>query len=121
MIIDRLHMQNFRAFEGTHKLVLRPAGPGRSIVLVSTEHDHSRSSVMEALKLALYGKRADLRQRSARAYHDYLRQATHPRATAYEGSAVQVDLSTLTDGQERRLEARRAWRAVGGESTRSSP
>ncbi len=111
MILDRLHMQNFRAFAGTHKLVLRPAGPGRTVVLISGDCQECRDSVMEALRLALYGKRAH--RRNPGAYDDYLRRAIHPQTTAYEGAAVQVDFCTVSEGRPRRLEVRRSWRSVG--------
>jgi DNA sulfur modification protein DndD len=79
VIIDYLTVCDFRVFSGTHKFDLAPRtkyGRQRPIILFGGLNGAGKTSVLTALKLALYGKGV-LGAVSASEYHDYLRNSVH--------------------------------------------
>lgn len=79
MIIDFLTVCDFRVFGGSHKFDLAPRtkyGRQRPIVLFGGLNGAGKTSILTALKLALYGKGV-LGSVSVNEYHDYLRGSVH--------------------------------------------
>lgn len=79
MIIDFLTVCDFRVFSGTHKFDLAPRtkyGRQRPIILFGGLNGAGKTSVLTALKLALYGK-GILGSVSINEYHEYLRSSVH--------------------------------------------
>jgi len=87
-------------------LELLPTDPKRPIVLVGALNGSGKTTVIEALQLALYGKRAAYGWRGAGAYPLYLEQIRNRHAHPTDLTAAEVTLC-LADG--RRLRIRRQW------------
>lgn len=106
MLFERLSVQNLGAFRGEHALDLVPVDPRKPIVLVGALNGSGKTTVIEALQLALYGKRAGYGWRGATAYAQYLDQVRNRNAKATDTTVAEVTLR-LADG--RRLRVRRQW------------
>ena len=111
MFFERLVIQNLGIFRGEHALDLTPADPARPVVLLGALNGSGKTTVIEALQLALYGKRAEFGWRGAKAtgvkgYQQYLEQVRNRNAKPSEPTVAEVTLR-LADG--RRLRVRRYW------------
>ncbi len=106
MLFERLLVQNLGVFRGEHALDLVPADPQKPIVLVGALNGSGKTTVIEALQLALYGKRAGYGWRGATAYAQYLEQVRNRNAKTTEPTVAEVTLR-LADG--RKLRVRRQW------------
>jgi DNA sulfur modification protein DndD len=106
MIFERLLIQNLGIFRGAHCLELLPPDAKRPIVLVGALNGSGKTTVIESIQLALYGKRAGFGWRGATAYAQYLLQVRNRNATPTEETVAEVTLR-LVDG--RRLRVRRQW------------
>jgi len=58
VILEELTLHNFCAFGGRHTLDLAPPSDSKPIVLVGGMNGAGKTSLLEALQLALYGKNA---------------------------------------------------------------
>jgi DNA sulfur modification protein DndD len=109
MIIDALVMDNFGLFRGKHEIVLTPPSPKKPVVLIGGMNGRGKTTILDAIQLALYGKRAQCSNRGSLGYKEYLRRSVHRG----EGSgAVEIHLSTRIDGGESALMVRRSWTAA---------
>src|SRR5688572_9735411 len=106
MFFERLLVQNLGVFRGEHVLDFIPAHPEKPIVLVGALNGSGKTTVIEALQLGLYGKRAGYGWRGATAYSQYLLHVRNRDAKATEPTVAEVTLR-LADG--RRLRVRRQW------------
>jgi DNA sulfur modification protein DndD len=58
MLLTEITLNNFSAFEGTNKLDLMPTGiSGQNITLIGAMNGSGKTSLLEAVKLCLYGER----------------------------------------------------------------
>jgi DNA sulfur modification protein DndD len=106
MIIDALVMDNFGLFRGKHEIVLTPPSPSKPVVLIGGMNGRGKTTILDAIQLALYGKRAQCSNRGALGYREYLKQCVHHG----EGSsAIEIHISTRIEGKESVLMVRRSW------------
>ena len=113
MILERLTLNNFGLYGGENKFDLSPAaGDERPVILVRGHNGGGKTTFLEAVRLALYGKRA-LGARVAQSdYKAYLLQRIY--ALAEEKSAsVTLSFSRHEGGKTVHYEVRRAWAARG--------
>jgi DNA sulfur modification protein DndD len=77
VIFQTLILQNFGPYGGRHRLNLRPDTVGnanRPIVLIGGLNGGGKTTLMDALRLVLYGQRAQCSTRGTLAYADFLNQ-----------------------------------------------
>ncbi|WOD40333.1 AAA family ATPase [Nodosilinea sp. E11] len=77
MIFLDLTLQNFGPYGGRHRLNLRPHTVGnahRPIILIGGLNGGGKTTLMDALRLVLYGQRAQCSNRGTLAYADFLNQ-----------------------------------------------
>lgn len=80
MIIDSLSMLDFRVFSGAHNFNLVPKvkrGKNAPIVLFGGLNGGGKTTILSALKLALYGKGVLGSSATIAEYHQYLRECIH--------------------------------------------
>src|SRR5688572_2706762 len=106
MFFERLLVQNLGVFRGEHVLDFIPAHPEKPIVLVGALNGSGKTTVIEALQLALYGKRAGYGWRGASSYAAYLEQIRNRHATPVESTTAEVTLRLV---DSRRVRVRRQW------------
>ena len=94
MLFERLLVQNLGVFRGEHALDLVPADPQKPIVLVGALNGSGKTTVIESLQLALYGKRAGYGWRGATAYAQYLEQVRNRNAKTTEPTVASGSKAT---------------------------
>ncbi|ATH07084.1 DNA sulfur modification protein DndD [Halobacteriovorax marinus] len=75
MIINTLELQNFGIYNGRNELVLTPEtkyGKRRPVVLIGGKNGAGKSTMFEAIKLCLYGRKSLDKKVSQKEYLEYL-------------------------------------------------
>lgn len=106
MLFESLLVRNLGVFRGEHSIELLPPHPERPIVLVGALNGSGKTTVIEALQLALYGRRASYGWRGASSYQQYLERVRNRHADRVEPTIAEVKVR-LSDG--RRLKVHRQW------------
>jgi len=117
MILDELVLENVGTFRGKHKITLTPPSNGKPIVLIGGLNGAGKTTILEAVHLALYGPLAQLSGRRTGSYESYLRRLIHHGVSPKEGAAVQLSFHARQQGIERHFRVRRRWMG-GGASVR---
>ncbi len=89
MIFLELVLQNFGPYKGRHviNLDISPRGEGghqRPILLLGGKNGGGKTTLMDALRLALYGHRAQCSSRGNLSYGDFLTQCVNSHASPHE-------------------------------------
>ena len=113
MILERLTLNNFGLYGGENQFDLSPAADDeRPVILVLGHNGGGKTTFLEAVRLALYGKRA-LGARVARSdYEAYLLQRIHALAEE-RAASVTLSFSRHEEGRTVHYEVQRAWAARG--------
>ncbi|MDD5247538.1 MAG: DNA sulfur modification protein DndD [Rhodocyclaceae bacterium] len=109
MILDSIILENFGAYGGRQEAMLTPA-PGKPIVLFGGLNGGGKTTLLDALQLALYGPKARISNRGRHAYKDYLRQSIHRASDPSDGASVTVRFRRMIEGETRYFEICRSWR-----------
>lgn len=115
MLLLNIALENFGAYKDRHTLNLATR-PGRPIVLIGGLNGCGKTTLLDAIQLALYGARARTSGRGNRSYDDYLRDSVNRQASP-KHARVAVEFSTTVEGRERRYKVVRSWE-VNGKSVR---
>lgn len=119
MILDELVLQNVGTFSGRHTITLTPKSKTKPVVLVGGLNGAGKTTVLEAIHLALYGALAQPNGRRAGGYENYLVGLTHRGAPAKSISAVELEFRAFQQGKEHVYRISRRWgglKAPGRES-----
>ncbi|MEO3781742.1 DNA sulfur modification protein DndD [Actinocorallia sp. B10E7] len=111
MLLLNVTLENFGAYKGKQSLDLTTR-PGRPIILIGGLNGCGKTTLLDAIQLALYGARARTSGRGNRSYDDYLRDSINRQANP-KHARVTVEFSTTVEGQERRYKVVRSWEASG--------
>lgn len=113
MILKTLALKNFGLYGGENQFDLSPAANGeRPVILVRGHNGGGKTTFLEAVRLALYGKRA-LGPRVARSdYEAYLLRRIHVLAEE-RAASVTLSFSRHEEGRTVHYEVHRAWAARG--------
>jgi DNA sulfur modification protein DndD len=112
MILQHLTLRDFGLFSGRQVFDLAPVyrnGKSRPIVLFGGINGGGKTTLFDAIQLALYGPRARCSKRASLGYSDFLVQSIHQGVAPAEGAGVSLAFRYATDGQERDYEVRRTW------------
>jgi DNA sulfur modification protein DndD len=113
VILDELVLHNVGTFAGRHTIKLTPPSPKKPIVLIGGLNGAGKTTVLEAIHLALYGSLAQISGRRSGSYENYLRALIHHGAPEGEGAAIELRFHAHQEGTERRYWIRRSWRSTG--------
>ncbi len=111
MILETLTLNNFGLYGGEYQFNLSPATDDeRPVILVLGHNGGGKTTFLEAVRLALYGKRA-LGARVARSdYEAYLLRRIHILAEE-RAASVTLSFSRHEEGRTVHYEVQRAWAA----------
>jgi DNA sulfur modification protein DndD len=113
VILDELVLHNVGTFAGRHAISLTPPAPDKPVVLIGGLNGAGKTTVLEAIHLALYGALAQPSGRRAGSYESYLTGLIHHGVPASEGASVELAFHTYQQGAERSYRIRRTWRSAG--------
>lgn len=109
MILDELVLDNLGVYAGRQSLDLRPL-PGRPIVLVGAQNGGGKTTLLDAIQLALYGPKARLSNRGRLPWADWLRESIHRGSDPGDGAGVTLRYQRWLNGQAQAFEVQRHWR-----------
>jgi DNA sulfur modification protein DndD len=112
MIIDKLVLHNFGVFCDRQEISLAPVSQAKPIVLLGGLNGTGKTTLLDALQLALFGKRARISNRNGAAYHDYLLRSIHRGVSPQDGAAVELKFRHHSEGVEHTYRVARTWRAT---------
>lgn len=114
MIIDELVLHNFGVYKGRQTVALAPPSRAKPITLLGGLNGGGKTTFLDALQLALYGKRARCSNRGALAYDEFLRRSIHRGRVSAEGAAVEIAFRHWSEGREEHFRVHRSWADLGG-------
>ena len=112
MLIDNLTLHNFGVYEGRHEIELSPPSQDRPILLFGGLNGRGKTTFMDAIQLALYGKLAQTSNRGNLAYNDYLDKCIHSAVRRDEGASVGLSFRYASNGVEHEYNVLRVWRGT---------
>jgi DNA sulfur modification protein DndD len=112
MILQQLALRNFGLFGGKQAFDLAPVvrnGKSRPVILFGGINGGGKTTLFDAIQLALYGSRARCSKRLSLSYSDFLLQSIHHGVNPAEGASVALAFRYAADGEEHDYEVRRSW------------
>ena len=109
MILDYLCLDNFGAYCGRQEAHLTPE-EGRPVILFGGMNGGGKTTLLDAMQLALYGSRSKLSNRGRMGYRDYLRDCINRNADQGEGASVTLRFRRTVEGKVSHFELQRTWR-----------
>jgi len=117
MILEQLTVRNFCLFRGEQVFDLTPGrrnGRHLPITLFGGINGGGKTTLLDAIRLALYGGRARCSKRSNLAYDDFLRQSIHHGVNGSEAAGVSLSFRNAADGEEHLYDVCRSWKVSEG-------
>ena len=121
MIFQELTLENFNSYNGRHTLNLQPESSSqgtRPIILIGGLNGGGKTTIMDAIRLALYGQRAQIdRQKKKQSYSEFLSQCVCSHAPADAIATIEltfqhvIRLSNIDKLAEIRVQ--RTWNRKG--------
>ena len=114
MIFTELVIENFGAYAGKQTINLRPESDGniRPIILLGGMNGGGKTTLMDAIRLALYGQRARCSTRGNLGYSDFLTQSVNSQATSADITQIQLSFEYIFEGNWQQFKIIRAWQKV---------
>lgn len=109
MILEELILHDFGVYRGRQTFNLATQGPDRPIILIGAQNGAGKTTFLEGLQLALYGRLSQAGFRGAAGYEAYLRSAINRAAAQSDGASVQVAFLRTVEGEERHYRLVRSW------------
>ncbi|MEO0013673.1 MAG: hypothetical protein RLZZ535_2062 [Cyanobacteriota bacterium] len=111
MIFTELVIENFGAYAGKHTINLRPESEGviQPIILFGGMNGGGKTTLMDAIRLALYGQRARCSTRGNLGYGDFLTQSVNSQANSVDLTQVQLSFEHIFEGHWQEFKIIRAW------------
>lgn len=112
MIIKKLELHNFRVFAGTHEILLEPSNSKQPIVLFGGLNGSGKTSILTAIRLALYGRLAFEGIYQNQEYIDKLSTLIHNGVELKQQpneASVGLTFTYNKDGEESEFTVIRSW------------
>jgi DNA sulfur modification protein DndD len=117
VLIEELVLHNFGIYKGRQSVNLAPIKKDAPIILIGGLNGGGKTTFLDALQLALYGKRARFSNRGNAAYDKYLAKSINSKVSPEEGAAVELQFRHHSDGKEKVYRIHRSWRVGSGGNT----
>ncbi|MEU7222872.1 DNA sulfur modification protein DndD [Streptomyces chrestomyceticus] len=112
MLLRKITLEEFGAYRGKQSLNLTPE-KNKPVILIGGLNGCGKTTLLDAIQLALYGNRARCSGRGTKPYETYLRESINRQADPARGSAVTLEFTLLTGGQEHYYRVVRSWHISG--------
>jgi DNA sulfur modification protein DndD len=106
MIFESLYLRNLGVFRGEHTIELAPISKSRPVVLIGALNGAGKTTIIESLQLALYGRRSSYGWRGATSYLQYLTELRNRHSRMDEPTVVEI---LIRLNPTRTLRVRREW------------
>ncbi len=110
MIFEQVKLHNFGIYQGEHTVNLDVIDHSKPVVLFGGLNGGGKTTFLDSLQLALYGKNAKCSNRGKLSYSDYLKQAIN-RYSKDKFASVALSFRHTQRTQTKRYEVIRSWEA----------
>ncbi|HFQ5086120.1 DNA sulfur modification protein DndD [Vibrio parahaemolyticus] len=124
MLITKLTLNNFRVFRGVHEIDLRPAparlskngpieGTERPIILFGGLNGAGKTSILTAVRLALFGRQSFSQVLSNGEYIDALSELIHKgvgHGGVQDSASIELEFKYSQNGEESTYKVIRGWK-----------
>lgn len=111
MIFKTLILENFGPYIGRQILDLSPTETS-PIILIGGMNGGGKTTLMDSLRLVLYGQRAQCSTRGSMAYSDFLQQCINRASVESETTAVELIFRHSITGEPTEYHIRRSWQNI---------
>src|SRR5579862_313878 len=118
MILDELVLHNFGVYRGRQKITLTPTSPHKPVVLFGGLNGGGKTTLLDGLQLALFGKSAHCSNRGILSYSDFLGRSISSKASKSDGAALEVEFRHRSEGVESTFRVNRSWHVTGNGTVR---
>lgn len=112
MLLTQLTLHNVGPFAGQQMLELAPPSPEQPIVLIGGMNGCGKTTILEAVLLALYGKLSPAARDAGVGYDEYLRRLINRNAHRSE-ACIELDFRSRQEGSDETYRVTRSWSARG--------
>lgn len=112
MLLEKLTLHNFGIYRGRHEIDLAPSKASKPIILFGALNGSGKTTILDALQLVLYGKRAQCSNRGDLAYDEFLRRSIHRGSDPRDGAAIELKFRHRSGGVEYQYRVHRLWTAT---------
>ena len=111
MIFTELVMENYGAYAGKQTINLSPVNDANvhPIVLLGGMNGGGKTTLMDAIRLALYGQRAKCSTRGNLGYGEFLSQSINSQATSADITKIELSFEYIFEGHWQQFKIIRAW------------
>lgn len=111
MIFTELVLENFGPYAGRHVINLRPeiAGIPRPIILFGGMNGGGKTTLIDAIRLALYGQRAQCSTRGNLSYSEFLTQSVNNQTPPAETTRIELAFEHMVEEGWKVLRIVRTW------------
>ncbi|WP_107666356.1 DNA sulfur modification protein DndD [Cyanothece sp. BG0011] len=111
MLFTELVLQNFGPYAGKNIINLRTEKDNetRPIILIGGMNGGGKTTLMDAIRLALYGQRAQCSTRNNLSYSDFLIQAINNQTPLGEETRIELAFEHFIDDQWKEIRIVRRW------------
>ncbi|MBF2021363.1 MAG: DNA sulfur modification protein DndD [Hydrococcus sp. C42_A2020_068] len=111
MIFKELVLQNFGPYANRHVINLNPEinENTRPIILFGGMNGGGKTTLMDAIRLALYGQRAHCSTRGNLGYSEFLTQAVNNQASSIEQTRIELAFEHIINDQWKEFRIVRSW------------
>lgn len=113
MLLEELVLHNFGIYRDRHVINLLPESSDKPIVLFGALNGGGKTTLLDGLKLALYGKFADCSNRGSHSYPAFLERSINRHVDPSHGAGVELQFKHRRDGKEETIRIIRTWRSAG--------
>jgi DNA sulfur modification protein DndD len=111
MLFRELVLENFGSYLGKNAINLLPdsAAESRPIILIGGMNGGGKTTIMDAMRLALYGARAQCSTRGNLSYGDFLHQCVSRQTPLAEKARIELAFQVAEEGELREIRIVRYW------------
>jgi DNA sulfur modification protein DndD len=113
VLLTSLTLHNFGAYRGRNVIDLTPPAPEKPIVLFGGLNGAGKTTILDALQLVLYGRRARCSGRGSLGYPEFLKRCINRTVPEREGAGLELQFTATHSEQSRQFHVHRSWGASG--------
>jgi DNA sulfur modification protein DndD len=116
MILQSLTVTNVGPYAGAHTFHLEPKAEDRPIILIGGMNGAGKTTFLESLQLALYGRNTPVIAAGKSKYHEYLKNLLHTKESI-DTASIELCFKVREDGEDQVYSVVRSWTASNGNVT----